>query len=115
MSLKKSRKLLTATQLSAYVVCPEAWRLKHLEKEPSERQVSSRQDRGKAMRKEWVQQQDLSRTLRFYAKVVYLLLVALVIIVFLLEQQRNFRQNEARLGTPYLASPHSDLSDTNLC
>lgn len=105
MALNKSRKLLTATQLSAYVVCPEAWRLKYVENEPSERNVSSRQDRGKEMRREWVQQQDLSRTLRFYAKVVYLLLVSLVIIVFLLERQRNSRQYEERPETA--SPPHS--------
>ena len=80
-------KIFTAEEVANYVVCPEAWRLKYVEL-ASKRRSSTSSD-GTKVRREWVEQQDLSSQLRKYAKIVYMLLVCLVIIVFLLEQQRS--------------------------
>ena len=79
-------RIISAEEVANYVVCPEAWRLKYIE-QSSTRRSSSGSD-GTKLRKEWAERQDLSSQLRKYAKIVYMLLVCLVIIVFLLEQRR---------------------------
>lgn len=77
---------ISADQLSTYVVCPEAWRLKYLEKRSETR--NERGAKGAELKREWVEKQDLSQQLKAYAKIAYLLLLFLTIIVFLLDQKR---------------------------
>lgn len=77
---------LTGSELADYVVCPEAWRLKYLVK--AKREEAPRSYEGKQQRKQWVERQDLSRSLRRYAKIVYALLVLLVAVVFFWEHKR---------------------------
>ena len=77
---------ITAEQLSNYVVCPEAWRLKYVEKKVETR--NERGEKGAELKREWVEKQDLSHQLRSYAKVAYLLLLTLTVIAFLLDQRR---------------------------
>ena len=91
------------------MVCPEAWRLKSNRGE--ERNTSQEAPkRGtvetRERRKHWISQQDLRSQIRFYAKVVYLLLFLLVIVVFLLEHQRTM---ELRAGAVDVSSSMSFL------
>ncbi len=81
------KKIISAEEVANYAVCPEAWRLKYLEKSRS--QPAERKDKGHALRREWVATQELSAKLRSYAKLAYLLLVVVVIIVFLFEHNRT--------------------------
>ena len=86
MSTDSPGRILTAEEIANYVVCPEAWRLKyvmHAHKTPAQHSTE-----GAVRKQAWTKRQDLSRQLSSYAKIAYLLLVALVIIVFLLDQQR---------------------------
>jgi hypothetical protein len=87
MEHEDKRKIISAEEIANYVVCAEAWRLKYLEK--GKGQPAQRKDTGHALRKEWIETQELSAKLRSYAKTAYLLLVLLVIIVFLMEHQRT--------------------------
>ncbi len=77
---------ITASEVADYVVCPEAWRLKYLER--ASRATAPRTEIGKQRRKEWAEKHDQSRDFRRYAKIAYLLLVLLVCTVFLLEEKR---------------------------
>lgn len=79
--------ILSADEIATYVVCPEAWRLKRLD-EGRTREETERSVRSRELRKEWVERQELSSKLRRYAKVAFLLLLALAIVVFALEHQR---------------------------
>ena len=88
----QAKRVITAGDVATYVVCPEAWRLKYVGKQKSQRPPE--QISGKELRKEWVQNQDLSAKLASYAKTAYLLLLALVIIVFLWDQKRAAHQRE---------------------
>ena len=78
--------IISADQLSTYVVCPEAWRLKYIEKRTEKR--NERGQEGAEVKRKWVEKQDLSQQLKTYAKVAYLLLVLITIIAFLLDQKR---------------------------
>jgi hypothetical protein len=86
--------IITAEEVANYVVCPEAWRLKYLHR--AKTQYTERSKHAGELRKEWSKAHDLSLTLKAYAKIAYLLLVGLVIVVFLLDQHRgsNKRQQE---------------------
>jgi hypothetical protein len=85
--MEEPRFLITSEQVSDYVVCPESWRLKFVDGDKYSRSI--RNEEGIIKRKEWVEQHDLLTSLRKYAKIVYLLLVLLTIIVFLLEYRRS--------------------------
>ncbi len=92
--VKGQKKIISAEEVANYVVCPEAWRLKYLQHEKQE--PATRKEQGRELRREWIKSQDLSATLRSYAKVAYVLLWLLVIVVFLLEHRRttfSFRRN----------------------
>lgn len=85
-------RLITANELASYVVCPEAWRLK-LTEESTPKGFQAKLEAGKSRRK-WAEEQELSHTLRYYAKVVYALLSGIVGLVFVLEHYRsNFLKN----------------------
>jgi hypothetical protein len=86
--------LLTAQEIANYVVCPEAWRLKYLA--GNQLRPPAPSSEGRRLRLAWIEDQDLSEKLRFYAKVAYALLVILVFGAFLLEQQVERKRNQAR-------------------
>ena len=88
------KRIITAEQVANYVVCPEAWRLKYLGR--GRKQHSERTEEGQRRRRNWVETQDLSATLRSYAKIVYLLLVLVAIVVFLMEQKRSQTRQQLR-------------------
>lgn len=80
---EKKLRTITATDVANYVVCPEAWRLKFFgigRKRNTKTEVHG-------LRQNWVKQQDLSTQLRFYTKVAYALLVAIVVVIFLLDSK----------------------------
>lgn len=79
--------ILSADEIATYVVCPEAWRLKRKD-EGRTREATERSVRSRELRKEWIERQELSSKLRRYAKVAFLLLLALSIVVFALEHRR---------------------------
>ena len=77
------KKIISANELASYVVCPEAWRLKN---SSEQFQVKSSPNKTAAReRKEWIERQGMLAEFKLYAKVAYILLVMLVILVFLLE------------------------------
>ena len=80
--------IISAIDVANYVVCPEAWRLKFIGK--GKKKHTQRATESQQRKQEWAETQDFSATLRNYAKIIYLLLVAIVIVVFLLEYQRLF-------------------------
>jgi hypothetical protein len=83
---------ITASDVANYVVCPEAWRLKmggHGHKIQNTRVAEV----GK-LRDQWVKDQDLSTKLRYYTKIAYALLVAVVIVVFILDKRIIGRQRK---------------------
>jgi len=89
--LKTSTSKITAEQLSTYVVCPEAWRLKYLEsnlEDKAETPNLKQNSKGAEVKKQWFKNQEQSFELRKYAKLVYLLLVMLTIVVFLLDPKK---------------------------
>jgi hypothetical protein len=95
---------ITAEQVANYVVCPEAWRLKYLSNETGTQQPK-RPAAGRKLRREWVEEQDLSTTLRSYAKIVYLLTVLVVIIVFLIDIKRSSSPKRRVLEPAQITSP----------
>ena len=78
--------VIDAEEVANYVVCPEAWRLKTTKKVA--KQKSKRTEESLEIRKQWAEEQSLSVTLRRYAKIAYMLLVLLVLVVFLIDHQR---------------------------
>lgn len=85
---ESSRKItFSAQEIATYVVCPEAWRLKRLD-EGKTREETERSIRSRTLRKEWVERQELSSTLKRYARVAFLLLLSLAVLVFFLEHRR---------------------------
>ena len=86
-NLKKATSKITAEQLSTYVVCPEAWRLKYLENK-LDNKAETLNSEGAEVKKQWFKNQEQSFELRKYAKLVYLLLVTLTIVVFLLDPKK---------------------------
>jgi hypothetical protein len=92
---EKTSQIISANDVSNYVVCPEAWRLKYLA--GGARRPSPRESTGQLLRTAWFKQQDLSARLRYYTKIAYALLVALVVVVFLLDQRQQMRRGVRRL------------------
>lgn len=83
----KQKSWITAADVANYVVCPEAWRLK-LDGQ-RERPESERSAQIQEIRAAWARDQDLSSRLATYAKVAYVLLVLLTMLVFYLESRRS--------------------------
>lgn len=83
MATEDKERIVSASEVGNYVVCAEAWRLKYL-KQTRYREGDSAAT-SKELRDEWFQTQEVSSQLRNYAKVAYLLLVAITILVFMLE------------------------------
>lgn len=79
-------RIISAHEIANYVVCPEAFRLKSSGINPPRNPEQG--DRARDLKTNWIEKQDLSARLNYYAKVTYLLLVAITIIVFLFEGQR---------------------------
>ena len=92
MSEPSKNRTITTNELANYVVCPEAWRIKleHSKLGQSEisGKVTNRQIQGAKIRKEWLEEQNLSHQLKLYTKVAYCLLIILAIVVFLMEGTR---------------------------
>lgn len=107
MENNQEKKVISADELANYVVCPEAWRLKYLEKGP--KQQAERKEYGRASRQRWFETQDLSAKLRSYAKIAYLLLVLLVIVVFLLEHKRTSPGLKKKAGNPVSVTTGSEV------
>lgn len=78
---------ISAAEVANYVVCPEAWRLKQIG--AGERVENQRSAESQEIRAEWVRKQDLSSQLRHYAKIAYVLLVLLTMLVFIFESRRS--------------------------
>ena len=82
------QQLISDYDLANYVVCPEAWYLKLGTKvkivDNKKRKIS------KNIRNEWLEEQDLSRSLRDYATVAFLLLLGLFLVLFAWEYQNDF-------------------------
>ena len=97
---------ITGAELANYVVCPEAWRLQRELRLPVE--VSERQKEARQKRAEWEEQRGVMLQLRRYAKVAYVSLFLLAIIVFLLEHQRL-----SQSGTPLSTSGSQSASSRN--
>jgi len=93
---KDNPSTITDNELASYVVCPEAWRLKRME--GGKISQSERRQESQQLRKDIVAQEDLSVLLRRYAKISYLLLVMLVIVIFLLEHYRGIINLKDRFG-----------------
>ncbi len=112
MTRKKERELISAEQVANYVVCPEAWRLKFVSGQKSST-PTERPQAGRKIRKDWVEKQELSRTLSGYAKIVYLLIVLVVIVVFLMDIKRTAGGNSNFLRTK-TTSPQVKQSQTSV-
>lgn len=95
--MSQEKFIISSEQVSDYVVCPESWRLKHLEGKKKNK-VTPREKEGIEKRKEWLEHHEKLAIVKKYAKIVYLLLICLVIIVFMLEQDR----------TSHTSTSHSD-------
>ncbi len=117
MSENLEKQTISSAEVANYVVCPEAWRLKFVSKENRPTRSSAPHEAG-AIRKNWVKEQELSRTLRGYAKIVYLLIVLVVIVVFLMDIKRSLSTrtalkpvvSEAQLHpTPAVNSAESEI------
>lgn len=83
-----NEKIISSNDLAAYVVCPEAWRLK-LTNKKYDHKPSPQQSVAKEIRKEWQEEQELSSSLSLYARITYFLLTAIVALVFILEHYRS--------------------------
>ena len=86
MDEKRQLPVISAEQVANYIVCPEAWRLKYLG--IGRKVQAERVTEGTEFRREWVAKHDLSKKLRYYAKIVYLMVFTITVIVFLLEHKR---------------------------
>ncbi len=98
--------LISSADFAAYTVCPKAWQLKRQNKHS--RRSSERAAQSQQIRREWVEDQDLYTQLKKYAKITYLLLVAIVIVVFLLEGRRL----ESQRNVTQLTAPSADTGTT---
>ena len=81
--------ILSAGEIGAYTVCPEAWRLANIERVKADNGVADHQDRvqkGNKLHKEWAQNVDEAVYLTKHVRVVLLLLL-LGIALFVLSQQ----------------------------
>ena len=87
MADDQHHRTLSAAEISNYVVCPEAWRLKYIEHARYEHGEGT--EESKELREEWVRQHDLSSELREYATIAYLLLFVLAVFVFAWDQVRE--------------------------
>lgn len=75
--------IISASEVGSYVVCPEAWRLKSLQRKPStEARHRERSARGDALHREWAntvsESQYLSRGIRI---VILLVLIAIALLL----------------------------------
>ena len=82
----QSRRTFSASEIGNYVVCPEAWRLKYVVR-GSFKKVDETHE-GFQLRQTWAQSADLAAQLKRYARVVFMLLVILVLVVFIIDQYR---------------------------
>ncbi len=82
----ETQRWISAGDIANYAVCPEAWRLKMIG--AGQRRENPRTAESREIRREWVEKQELSSRLAFYAKIAYGLLLSLTIVVFLLERYR---------------------------
>ena len=92
---------ISAEEISNYVVCPEAWRLKYLtgSKNAEDKKIgSARTAEANILRKDWFQAEDLYGSLKRYAKIAYLLLVSLSILVFIIDFKKTSTQFSGSLN-----------------
>ncbi len=78
-----SKLTIDANDLATYVVCPESWKLK-LTKESKKTNYKSSKEAA-ASRQQWISTHSDIAKIKLYAKVAYVLLVMLVIVVFMME------------------------------
>ena len=85
-SSKKKTRIFSANDLANYVVCPQSWKLKLTSEDsysPPTKDTSAAKER-----KDWIETQSMLAEFKLYAKVAYVLLVLLVIVVFLMELKK---------------------------
>ena len=104
MQKSNKHRIISAEELATYSVCAEAWRLNSLEKGKKQNietpaNQGQRTAQSKELRQQWLSSQDLSARLKYYAKIAYVLLVLLVIVVFMLDRKlmgsSDQKQNES--------------------
>ncbi|MCB9030680.1 MAG: hypothetical protein H6619_06470 [Deltaproteobacteria bacterium] len=78
---KSGRQIISASEVGAYTVCPESWRLRTVEK--VSQNLSSRVIKGQKMHDQWTEKYDESIFVYKLARLVISLLV-LVLATFLL-------------------------------
>lgn len=85
----KQPRIFNAAEIGNYVVCPEAWRLKYLlgEDYHFDQAVHGVLE----SKRTWRSSLDLSTQFKFYAKIIYILLIFIFIIVFLLDFKAELR------------------------
>ena len=81
--MTNDKRLLDSSELATYMVCPEAWRLK-LQGEKNFHASKRAQD-AKEKRREWVKNQEISSQFKYYAKILYTLLLMIVITLFIID------------------------------
>ena len=81
---EQSKNYITSVELATYIVCPEAWRLK-LGSAKGDYAQTQHEIKVKELKTEWVKTQELTSQLRFYAKIVYLLVLSIVLVLYLIE------------------------------
>jgi hypothetical protein len=82
------RYILSAGEIGAYTVCPEAWRLANVERVSTRNSSSEQKERvqkGNELHKEWAQNVDEAVYLTRHVKVI-IALILLCIAAFLLNQ-----------------------------
>ena len=86
MPKNSSSELISANEIANYVVCPEAWWIKH--QNSSSPKQDKRRDEGKKIRKDLLEKQSSLASFKLYSKVAYVLLCLLTLLVFILENIR---------------------------
>lgn len=82
MSKQQRKRILSAGEISAYVVCPEAWRLQALERVKNSKNASMRE--GKLLHKLWAKQYE--EVIYFGQRVRFVLtLVIVAILIYTME------------------------------
>jgi CRISPR/Cas system-associated exonuclease Cas4 (RecB family) len=89
MANKDTLEIINVNDVTSYVVCPEAWRLKRLAPRNTPRTRSDHEAEVHLKKKEWISNQELSTQFRSYATILYCLLVLVVTVLFLFDSNRG--------------------------
>jgi hypothetical protein len=90
--------IITDTDLANYVVCPEAW---HLKRDSQQRwHTNTQSSAGKEIRKELNQSHAEISQLRIYGRIVYLMLLAFAVVLFLWDPRTLFKTDSQNQRAP---------------